>query len=211
LPGVLRDVDVNLAPLELGSRFNEAKSPIKWLEAALVATPTIASPTAPFTGAIEHGRTGWLADDPDAWRAAVTEALHDEDRRALVGARARRQALLEWSPHRQAERYLDHLDDLRRGLGAGRRAPSATWTPVAIDEPVAARPEPLEPYPPALAGSRRHRRRPVARPSVGVWLRQKGSRVRDTLEEGGLAGPVRGVGRWVARQRPGSRRGGGTS
>ena len=36
---LLRDLDVNLAPLEPGSRFNDAKSAIKWLEAALVGTP----------------------------------------------------------------------------------------------------------------------------------------------------------------------------
>ena len=44
LPAVIRQLDVNLAPLAPGSRFNEAKSAIKWLEAALCATPTIASP-----------------------------------------------------------------------------------------------------------------------------------------------------------------------
>ncbi len=37
-------------PLAPGSRFNEAKSAIKWLEAALCATPTVASPTEPVPG-----------------------------------------------------------------------------------------------------------------------------------------------------------------
>ena len=55
---LLRDLDVNLAPLAPDSRFNEAKSAIKWLEAALVETPTIASPSGPFREAIEDGRTG---------------------------------------------------------------------------------------------------------------------------------------------------------
>ena len=62
LPRVLRQIDVNLAPLAPGSRFNEAKSAIKWLEAALVETPTVASPTEPFREAITPGRvTGLLA------------------------------------------------------------------------------------------------------------------------------------------------------
>ena len=61
LPGVLRDLDINLAPLEPDKSFNEAKSAIKWLEAALTRTPTVASPTLPFREAIKHGSTGLLA------------------------------------------------------------------------------------------------------------------------------------------------------
>ena len=60
LPAVLRDLDINLAPLEPGKTFNEAKSAIKWLEAALTRTPTVASPSLPFREAIEHGtRACW--------------------------------------------------------------------------------------------------------------------------------------------------------
>ena len=83
LPELLRDLDVNLAPLEPGSRFNDAKSAIKWLEAALVATPTIASPSAPFVDAIDAGRTGWLADSP---RRVGGRARRRADRRGRRGA-----------------------------------------------------------------------------------------------------------------------------
>jgi glycosyltransferase involved in cell wall biosynthesis len=79
LPSVLRQLDVNLAPLEPGSRFNDAKSAIKWLEAALVGTPTIASPSAPFCDAIEHGRTGWLADGHDEWGTVLADVVADAD------------------------------------------------------------------------------------------------------------------------------------
>ncbi|MGZ4706168.1 MAG: glycosyltransferase, partial [Acidimicrobiales bacterium] len=69
LPAVLRDLDVNLSPLAPGSRFNEAKSAIKWLEAALTATPTVASPTGPFrdamTDPVRGELAGYLADDHD--------------------------------------------------------------------------------------------------------------------------------------------------
>ena len=60
LPGVLRDVDINLAPLVPGTVFNDAKSAIKWLEAALVGTPTVATSSEPFREPIDHGRTGLL-------------------------------------------------------------------------------------------------------------------------------------------------------
>ena len=60
LPDVLHQLDVNLAPSNPGSRFNEAKSAIKWLEAALVATPTIASSTEPFGTRLSRERADSL-------------------------------------------------------------------------------------------------------------------------------------------------------
>ncbi|MDP9072306.1 MAG: glycosyltransferase, partial [Actinomycetota bacterium] len=140
LPGVLRDLDVNLAPLEAGRRFNQAKSAIKWLEAALTATPTIASPTAPFRQAVRHGENGLLAATTAEWDAALRTLVDDDDLRRRLGRRARRDALLEWSPHRQGYRYLEILEAEPRRP----RRPSTGWTPVAHDEPLA--PTPLEAY-----------------------------------------------------------------
>ena len=71
LPAVLRDLDVNLSPLAPGSRFNEAKSAIKWLEAALCATPTVASPTAPFREAIDRRARPACWPTTDEWVAAA--------------------------------------------------------------------------------------------------------------------------------------------
>jgi glycosyltransferase involved in cell wall biosynthesis len=147
LPGILRDLDVNLAPLA-PARFNEAKSAIKWLEAALVATPTVASATGPFAAAITDGVDGRLVEetagqDPtDQWEAVLSELLADDAGRARIGARARRRALLEWSPDRQGRRYLDLLTAVvAAGPVEGR---ASGWTPVAPDEPPEA--IALEPY-----------------------------------------------------------------
>ena len=49
LPDEIARFDVNLAPLEVGNPFCEAKSELKLFEAALVDVPTIASPTGPFS------------------------------------------------------------------------------------------------------------------------------------------------------------------
>ncbi|HEY0215313.1 MAG TPA: glycosyltransferase [Cellulomonas sp.] len=135
LPARLRDVDVNLAPLVLDSTFNEAKSAIKWLEAALVETPTVASPTQPFREAVADGRTGLLASSEQEWEQAVGSLLDDALLRRRVGAEARREALLRWGPHSQAQVYLDLL----RAAAAhrrehGPRRPTG-WEPVADHEP----------------------------------------------------------------------------
>jgi glycosyltransferase involved in cell wall biosynthesis len=146
LPAVIRQLDVNLAPLAPGSRFNEAKSAIKWLEAALCATPTIASPTGPFVEAIGDG-AGALAVDLDGWTATLDHLVGDAVSRNRVGQQARRRALLGWSPWLQARRYLDILEEAAaRGPDLTRRP---TWVPVADDEPT--EPTPVDPYPGPVA------------------------------------------------------------
>ena len=65
LPALISEVDINLAPL-VDSIFNRAKSEIKWIEAALVKVPTVASKIGAFSDAIVDGETGLLATD-DQW------------------------------------------------------------------------------------------------------------------------------------------------
>jgi glycosyltransferase involved in cell wall biosynthesis len=198
LPELLRDVDINLAPLEPGSRFNNAKSAIKWLEAALVATPTIASSTAPFVDAITPGRTGWLADTPEQWALALRHGLADGADRTTVGEHARRAALLRWSPYRQADRYLAILNHARHATGP-RRQPNPSWTPVVVDEPWLPQPTALAPYPPHPippydVGS------PMAHPSFMLRVRAKVALVATRSRQEGPVGVVRGAARWARRR-----------
>ncbi len=147
LPTVLRDLDINLAPLEPLGRFNEAKSAIKWLEAALTETPTIASPTEPFREAITHGLNGLFAADHAAWVGALDTLVSDPAARSRLGRRARRDALLRWSPHRQADRYLEILHAAQALVASGRPdRPHSGFVAVTLDEPPL--PVTLAPYGP---------------------------------------------------------------
>ena len=65
LPVLISEVDINLAPL-VDSIFNRAKSEIKWIEAALVKVPTVASKIGAFSDMVIDGETGLLATD-DQW------------------------------------------------------------------------------------------------------------------------------------------------
>lgn len=165
LPGLLRDVDINLAPLASGSRFNEAKSAIKWLEAALVGTPTIASPTEPFREAIEPGVNGILATTTDEWASAIEHLLQRPDERARLGQRARRDALLRWSPHLQGRRYLDILST----VSLRDESVASTWEPVVHDEPPVA--SPLDAYDEVLGDDSPPLRLPVSLRLTGRRLR----------------------------------------
>ncbi len=131
LPAILRDLDVNLAPMEPGSRFNEAKSAIKWLEAALTATPTVASPTGPFAEVITPGVSGALAEDGTAWYRSLSSLLADPQARVAMGTAARREALLGWAPALQGRRYLDILESI---APRPRLAVPSEWV-TAHDEP----------------------------------------------------------------------------
>ena len=206
LPGLLRDLDVNLAPLQPGSRFNDAKSAIKWLEAALVATPTIASPSAPFVDAITPGVTGWLADEPREWAAALDLALADEPARRATGERARRAALLRWSPHLQADRYLAILEAIREAPSP-RRRPRPGWSPVANDEPLLTHPTPLGPYPPGAAPVV-PTAPPPPPPTRGERLRALATLARARRHKDGTTATLKAALRW-ARRRVGRSRGDG--
>ena len=202
LPEVLRDLDINLAPLAPDSRFNEAKSAIKWLEAALSGTVTVASPTAPFVDAVAHGDNGVLAASVDEWTKALDGLVADDAERRRLAGRARRDALLRWSPHLQGPRYLDLLEQSFEWRT--RTRPASTWVPVVHDEPAA--PAPLDPYadPPEPAAALRG-----TSLSFAARARRAAGRVRGSIRDRGVGATARAIVRrgWQAVTRTaGSRR-----
>jgi glycosyltransferase involved in cell wall biosynthesis len=115
------DTDVNLAPLEPGNPFCEAKSELKFFEAALVGVPTVASMTEPMMAAIEHGISGFLAGDEAGWRQALDLLAGSASARAAVGAAAWQRALALFGPDPVAARATAVL-----GLEPGGRNPIAS-------------------------------------------------------------------------------------
>lgn len=78
---------VVVTPLARINMFSDSKSNIKFLEAAAVGTPVIATPIDEMNTYIEHGVTGWLADSDKEWEKALQSSLC-EDYGEYVGARA---------------------------------------------------------------------------------------------------------------------------
>jgi len=70
LPDLIASVDINLAPVT-ESIFNEAKSENKWVEAALVKVPTVASNIGAFKHMIEQNETGLLCETEEEWYQAI--------------------------------------------------------------------------------------------------------------------------------------------
>lgn len=86
LPQLISQVDINLAPL-VDSIFNRAKSEIKWLEAAMVKVPTIASDIGAFADMVIDGQTGLLAKE-DEWKEKLDSLIFSAELRQKLAENA---------------------------------------------------------------------------------------------------------------------------
>ncbi|HTR16433.1 MAG TPA: glycosyltransferase [Acetobacteraceae bacterium] len=89
--------DISLAPLE-PTRFNDAKSAIKFIEAAMLGLPSVCSPRKAFRAAITDGVDGLLADTGGAWEAALLRLIDDPAGRRRIGAAALAGVLARYAP-----------------------------------------------------------------------------------------------------------------
>lgn len=89
LPALLATVDVNLAPLDLTRPFCHAKSEVKWLEAAAVGVPTVASAAAGLTESLSEADGCALCPTDEALAEALVGLLSSTERRAQLGTLAR--------------------------------------------------------------------------------------------------------------------------
>lgn len=87
LPKLISDVDINLAPLR-NTLFNKAKSENKWVEAALVKVPTVASDVGAFKEMIVQGQTGVLCNSEKEWENALIDLIENRSKRAIIGKKA---------------------------------------------------------------------------------------------------------------------------
>ena len=99
---VLASTDVNLAPLEIGNAYCEGKSQLKIFEAGLVGVPTVASPTASYREAIDHGADGFLAGSRTEWLDCLERLIADPELRRTLGANAKQRALRQFGPEAAA-------------------------------------------------------------------------------------------------------------
>lgn len=88
LPWLISQMDINLAPL-VDSVFNRAKSEIKWLEAALVKVPTVASYLGSFEEMVSNDETGLLAQ-PSEWYEKLEILIENPDKRQRIAEAAYR-------------------------------------------------------------------------------------------------------------------------
>lgn len=87
LPKIISNVDINIAPIE-NTVFNSAKSENKWVEAALVKVPTVASNFGAFQQVIFHNETGLLCSNNKEWYLSLKSLIKNENLRKIIGENA---------------------------------------------------------------------------------------------------------------------------
>lgn len=100
----LRNVDLNIVPLQ-ESLFAWSKSELKFFEAALVETPTLASRNPVFSQSIDDGTTGFLAESAEWLDSLVAINRLQEEKLTGIGRAARKIALENYSPKKLALKW----------------------------------------------------------------------------------------------------------
>jgi glycosyltransferase involved in cell wall biosynthesis len=108
---VLRDADINVAVVNRNP-VTDAKSEIKWLEAALFGIPSVVSRTATYEEVVEDGRTGFLCDSSDDFYRQLDRLVRDRELRQQVGQTARAAVLSRYNLHTLAENLRGTLASL---------------------------------------------------------------------------------------------------
>jgi glycosyltransferase involved in cell wall biosynthesis len=94
----IQGFDINLAPLEVNNPFCETKSELRYLLAAAVSVPTIASPTFPMIQAIVDNHSGYLAYNEDEWIAKISFLIQNAAIRSKIGQAAKIHAIAQFGP-----------------------------------------------------------------------------------------------------------------
>ncbi|KKW05897.1 MAG: Methyltransferase type 11 [Candidatus Moranbacteria bacterium GW2011_GWE1_49_15] len=109
-------VDIDIAPLEIGDAFCEAKSEIKFFEAGAVGVPIVAAATQTFKEAIEDGTDGFLANGTEEWMEKLEKLILSEPLRNKIGEKAREKVLQKYSTmNAKNEEYYGFLRSKLQG------------------------------------------------------------------------------------------------
>lgn len=108
LPSLICFVDINLAPLEK-TIFNEAKSENKWIEAALVRVPTVASKVGAFEVMITQGETGLVCSNVKEWYQALDRLISDADYRKKLAENAYEYVIKQCTTISAANRIVEYM------------------------------------------------------------------------------------------------------
>jgi len=110
----MRQADINIVPL-LQDCFNECKSAIRYLEAAVLGIPSVTSNTGDFKNLIDSGKNGFLAADQDAWETALTDLIMDKALRLKIGKQAQSDVMEQQTVDALAQRMKTELTSLFQG------------------------------------------------------------------------------------------------
>jgi glycosyltransferase involved in cell wall biosynthesis len=132
----LSEIDIGVMPLASGA-WEQGKCGYKLIQYMAASRVGIASPVGANVGILQHGVTGFLASNADAWRGYLLQLIDDAALRARMGREARRVAeanydLSNMSPriHAALQQSLAGLaGDPVPGMQEAYRAPALSYRP----------------------------------------------------------------------------------
>jgi glycosyltransferase involved in cell wall biosynthesis len=107
LQRLISTVEFNLMPLQAND-FTNCKSELKYFEAAVVGTMSIASPSYTYAAAIRDGENGYLAKAQE-WRSVIETAIENKSSWPALIANAREDARSKYAWFNQRETILAAL------------------------------------------------------------------------------------------------------
>jgi glycosyltransferase involved in cell wall biosynthesis len=113
----LAEADVGISWLP-DHPWSRGKCGLKVLQYMAAGLPVVANPVGMHTRLIDHGRTGFLAETPDQWAAAIGRLAASPELRAEMGLAARQFVAEHYSVARWADFLPRLLEQLTAGPGA---------------------------------------------------------------------------------------------
>jgi O-antigen biosynthesis protein len=86
-PGYMDEADIIVVPLR-DTKYNRAKSDIKFIETASAMKPGVYSETRPYNDTIRHGINGYLARTSDDWYKYLKILIDSKEKRQEIGQNA---------------------------------------------------------------------------------------------------------------------------
>jgi len=118
---VLAECDISIAPLE-NYIFNYSKSNIKYIEASILAIPSVCSPRPTFSHVINHGENGFLCKSNDEWLSVLVMLVNSAELRHEIGMKAKDYVLQHYSPENIAnEQVVNLVKSFKRFSGVQKK------------------------------------------------------------------------------------------
>jgi glycosyltransferase involved in cell wall biosynthesis len=111
MPYIYARFDVAIAPLQRNNPFTDAKSNLKFLDAALVGCPTVASPTRTYAE-LSDGHEILLAGNSEEWINALMTLIDASSRRKAVADAALERVGRDFSPSSHVTLVKNALEGL---------------------------------------------------------------------------------------------------
>lgn len=113
LQRLIAEVDVNIVPL-VDNTFSNCKSELKFFEAAIVDTPTIATPIYTYASCIEDGINGFLCR-PGQWFQTIERIYNKEVDISAINQKAHEYVLEEYSGNAFTKEIEESYDAFYKG------------------------------------------------------------------------------------------------